>query len=98
MTGKRKHYSAEFKAKVALAALRSELTTAQLATKHRVHQTMISEWKRLAVEGLTSVSSGKTDAKRAFGKVSWRNCMPGSDSCRLNGIFLRKRSDDEHGA
>ena len=33
MTGKRKRYSAGFKAKVALEALRGELTTAQLAMK-----------------------------------------------------------------
>ncbi len=63
MTGKRKRYSAEFKAKVALEALRGELTTAQLATKRGVHQTMVSEWKRQAVDGLSSVFSGKTEAK-----------------------------------
>lgn len=63
MTGKRKRYSAEFKAKVALEALRGELTTAQLATKHGVHQTMISEWKRQAVDGLSLVFSGKVEAK-----------------------------------
>ncbi len=62
MTGKRKRYSAEFKAKVALEALRGELTAVQLATKHGVHQTMISEWKRQAVEGLASVFSGKAEA------------------------------------
>jgi transposase len=66
MTGKRKRYAAEFKAKVALEALRGELTAAQLATKHGVHQTMISEWKRQAVEGLSSVFSGKTDAKEGL--------------------------------
>ena len=38
MTGKRKGYSADFKAKVALEALRGELTTAQLASKHGMHQ------------------------------------------------------------
>ena len=63
MTGKRKRYSAEFKAKVALEALRGELTTAQLATKHGVHQTMISEWKRQAMGGLALVFSGKAEAK-----------------------------------
>ena len=63
MTGKRKRYAAEFKAKVALEALRGDLTAAQLATKHGVHQTMISEWKRQAVEGLAAVFSGKTQAK-----------------------------------
>jgi transposase len=43
MTGKRKPYAADFKAKVAFEALRGELTTAQLATQHGVHQTMISD-------------------------------------------------------
>jgi transposase len=62
MVGKRKRYSADFKAKVALEALRGELTTAQLATKHGVHQTMVSEWKKQAVEGLTTVFSGRSEA------------------------------------
>ena len=64
--GKRKRYAADSKAKVALEALRGELTTAQLATKHGVHQTMISEWKRQAVEGLASVFSEKADAKEGL--------------------------------
>jgi transposase len=65
MMGKRRRYSAEFKAKVALEALRGELTTAQLATKHGIHQTMVGEWKKQAVEGLASVFSGKSEAQEA---------------------------------
>ena len=60
MTGKRKRYSAEFKAKVALEALRGELTAAQLASKHGIHQTMVGEWKRQAVEGLAAVFSDRS--------------------------------------
>jgi transposase len=52
MTGKRKRYTAEFKAKVALEAPWGELTTAQLAAKHGIHQTMVGEWKRQAMEDL----------------------------------------------
>ena len=66
MTGKRKRYSAEFKAKVAMEALRGELTTSQLATKHGVHQTLIGDWKRQATEGLVSVFSGKVEAKEGI--------------------------------
>ena len=66
MTGKRKRYSAEFKAKVAMEALRGELTTSQLATRHGVHQTMISDWKRQAMEGLVTVFSGKAEAKEGL--------------------------------
>ena len=63
MVGKRKRYSADFKARVALEALRGEVTTAQLATKHGIHQTMVSEWKKQAGEGLTTVFSGRSEAQ-----------------------------------
>jgi transposase len=62
MTGKRTRYSADFKTKVALEALRGELTTAQLAAKHGIHQTMVGDWKRQAMEGLAAVFSGKSAA------------------------------------
>ena len=51
MIKKRKQYSPEFKAKVALAALRNEQSTAELAAKYEVHPTMITTWKRELVEG-----------------------------------------------
>lgn len=62
MTGKRKRYSAEFKAKVALEAIRGELTLAQLAAKHGVHQTLINAWKKQAIEGMSGTFSGKAEA------------------------------------
>ena len=62
MTGKRKRYSADFKAKVALEALKGEQTLSQLAAKHGVHQTMIAAWRKQAVEGLAGVFSGKAEA------------------------------------
>jgi transposase len=65
MTGTRKRYTAEFKAKVALEALRGELTAAQLAAEHGIRQTMEGEWKRQAVEGLASVFSGRAEALEA---------------------------------
>jgi transposase len=51
MIKKRKQYSPEFKAKVALAALKNEQSTAELAAKYEVHPTMITNWKRELVEG-----------------------------------------------
>ena len=66
MMGKRKRYSAEFKDRVAMEALRGELTVSQLATKHGVHQTMIGDWKRQAMEGLVSVFSDKAEAKEGI--------------------------------
>lgn len=51
---KRKRYSAEFKAKVALEAIREELTTAELAKKYDIHPTMITGWKRTATQNIAS--------------------------------------------
>lgn len=58
----RKRYGAEFKAKVALEAIRGELTLAELASRHGVHPTMIAAWKRQAIEGMAATFSGKAEA------------------------------------
>lgn len=55
----RKRYSGEFKSRVALEAIRGEQTLADLASKHGVHQTMIAQWKRQAIEGMAATFSGK---------------------------------------
>jgi transposase len=51
----RKNYSAGFKSKVALEAIKGELTLAEIATKHSLHQTQINKWKRQALDGLSDV-------------------------------------------
>ncbi len=51
MGKKRKRHSAEFKAKVALQAIKNEETIAQLASRFGVHPTMVSNWKRQLLDG-----------------------------------------------
>jgi len=63
---KRRNFSAEFKAKVALEALVGDKTLSELAAKHGVHPNMITQWKRQAKEGLPDAfgkkaSRGSTD-------------------------------------
>lgn len=62
MAGQRKRYSADFKAKVVLEAIRGELTIAQLVAKHGVRQTLIHGWKQPPLEGLAGVFSARTEA------------------------------------
>jgi transposase len=47
---KRKQHSAEFKARVAMAALSGEKTLAELSAEFGVHPTMISNWKQELVK------------------------------------------------
>ena len=56
---KRKRYSAPFKAKVALEALRGEKTMAELSAKYGVHPNMIAGWKKKAAEGMVDTFSAK---------------------------------------
>ena len=51
----RRRFSAEFKAKVALEAIKGHETVAELATRHGLHPTQIAAWKREAVEKLAQV-------------------------------------------
>ncbi len=52
---KRKRYSASFKAKVALEAIRGLKTTNELAAEFGVHTTQIGHWKQQALESLPEV-------------------------------------------
>ena len=50
MTRKRRVFGPAFKAKVALAAVRGDKTTAQLATEFGVHTSQVTAWKKQLLE------------------------------------------------
>lgn len=62
---KRRSFSAEFKARVALEALSGAHTLAELSAKHNVHPNMIAQWKRKAQQSLPELFSKKADRSEA---------------------------------
>ena len=70
MSNKRKSYTPAFKAKVALAALKNEETTAELAQRFGVHPTMIASWKRALLDGAIDVfDKGHKSRKQVDNKI-----------------------------
>ena len=55
MGNKRKQYGYQFKAKVALDAIRGEKTIAELASQYELHPTVINNWKRQLLENAGSI-------------------------------------------
>ena len=50
MTRKRRGFGSSFRAKVALAAIRGDKTTAELASKFAVHTSQVTAWKKQLLE------------------------------------------------
>ena len=60
MTKKRRRFSAKFKAKVAVEAIKGVKTIAELSTVYKVHPNQISAWKKqLLVNAPELFPSGK---------------------------------------
>jgi transposase-like protein len=57
MRGKRRQYEAELKARVALAALKSDKTINEVATLFEVHPNMVTKWKQRAQAELPRIFS-----------------------------------------
>ena len=65
MAKRRKYRSSEFKARVALAAIKGDKTIQQLAAHYEVHPNQITEWKKQALAILAegfSKRKGRADA------------------------------------
>ncbi len=61
---KRRRFMADFKARVALEALRGDRTIQEIAARHKVHPNQVSTWKRQAVDGLGEVFSNGAERRQ----------------------------------
>ena len=58
---KRKKYPKEFKARVALEALKGEKSIAQISSDYEVHSNMITKWKKQLKENISEIFIRKNE-------------------------------------
>ena len=65
----RRKFGADFKAKVAIAAIKEQMTTAELAKQHNVHPSQITTWKKEFLANASSVFESSQDRKPQEGDL-----------------------------
>ena len=85
---KRRQFSAEFKAKVAIEALKEQQTLQELASKYEVHPNQISSWKQ---EFLQNSASLFTKGKKKEESVDSSRLYEEIGRLKVEMDFLKKR-------
>ena len=87
---KRKRYSDEFKARVAIEALKGDSTVHELAARFETHPNMVTQWKRQAVERIADVFASKADRKEALGEEQIKELHAKIGQLTVERDFLAK--------
>jgi len=58
---KRKKYPKEFKARVALEAIRGEKTIAEISSEYEVHSNMVTKWKKQLKDNMSDIFIRKNE-------------------------------------
>lgn len=66
MKRKRRHLTAEFKARIALEAIKGKKTAAEIARENDIAPAQISEWKKQLEDGLSEVFQSKGERSKGL--------------------------------
>lgn len=92
MSRKRRSFSAAFKSKVALAAIRGDKTTAELAAKFAVHTSQVTSWKKQLLEGVPGLFEDGRKRPSDAGSVGEEALYEQIGRLKMEVEWLKKKS------
>ena len=92
MARQRKTYTAEFKAKVALAAAKGEKTVNELASQYEVHPTLIHGWKKQLLTGAEGIFENPAQAASADAEVRQAELFEQIGRLKMELEWLKKKA------
>jgi transposase-like protein len=96
MKRKRRNHSPEFKSKVALEAIKGDLSMAELVKKFDVHSSQITEWKKQLLNGAADVfGKGARKAEESEGNLQALRAKIGQ--LTMENDFLERGLERIHG-
>ena len=89
---KRKNFSSQFKAKVALEAIRGVKTVTEIAQAFGVHPTQVGQWKKVLQEQASDVFDAERGPKPAEPTVSQESLYSEIGRLKMDLDWLKKKS------
>ena len=86
----RRRFSGDFKAQIALEALRGDKTIQEIATRHKVHPNQVSTWKQRAVAGMKEVFSKGAERGRGDHEAEIRDLHAKIGELTVERVFLAR--------
>ena len=96
MNGNKKRYGSEFKARVALEAIKEGKTAAELASKYGVHASQITRWKKHVVENLPELFSNTHEKAREDAEKLQAELYRQIGRLKVEVDWLKKKSGLEY--
>tara|TARA_B100000609_G_scaffold147904_1_gene119558 strand:+ start:66 stop:350 length:285 start_codon:yes stop_codon:yes gene_type:complete len=93
MANKRKRYSEDFKARIALEALKERQTISEIAYEHELHPNQVTQWKKQLLDNAhLSFSDGRKKSKQVDNKEALLYQQIGQLQVELD--WLKKKSKE----
>ena len=88
----KKSYDSKFKSRVALEALRGDLTVAEIAGKYQIHPNLVQQWKKKLQESASEVFMTKAERKAENKPYTEDDLMKKIGRLEVENGFLRSVS------